>query len=143
MARPAYAPVKQLNRPNTIHFYPRDLQIQPHDVYEAVKCELDTTTTIRCIPELDTGWYNVTFKNEEHCLEIAGLRMNSVSVECEQVNLLHSIVVYVKVPYEMDNNVEVNTFMALIWDSLQHKKASASFRQRHQDGGKKSNDKKS
>ena len=99
-----------LKRPNTVRFYARDLHVTPQDVYDAIKRELGTGDTTTCIAELDTGWYNVTFNNERHCENAAhnGLRMKGMLVQCERMNLLNSVVVYVKAPYEMEDAVVSN-----------------------------------
>ena len=102
-----------LKRPNTVRFYARDLHVTPQDVYDAIERELGTGGTTTCIAEIDTGWYNVTFNNERHCENAArnGLRMKGMLVQCERMNLLNSVVVYVKAPYEMEDAVVSNALM--------------------------------
>ncbi len=94
-----------LNRPNTVRFNTHHLTkgVTPQDVYNAVNHELDTTTTIVCIAELERKWYNVTFDNEEDCECIAqqGMLLHNALIQCERANVRNSVVAYIKAPYEI------------------------------------------
>lgn len=80
--------------------------VTPRDVYKAVNHELDTTSTIVCIAELERNWYNVTFDNEQDCETIAtqGLLLHNALIQCERANIRNSVVAYIKAPYEIPDN---------------------------------------
>ena len=69
--------------------------------------ELETTGTIKCIAELDNGWYNVTFNNGNDCEDIAvnGITLHNTFVQCERANIQNSAVIYIKAPFEMTDQV--------------------------------------
>ena len=80
--------------------------VTPRDVYKAVNHELDSTSTIVCIAELERNWYNVTFDNEQDCETIAsqGLLLHNALVQCERANIRNSVIAYIKAPYEIPDN---------------------------------------
>ena len=102
-----------LKRPNTVRFYARDIGVTPEEAYYAVNREIKTTDTMKCIAELDSGWFNITFDNGKHCEDLAthGLRIQGVIVECERVTLQNSVVAYIKVPFEMSDHVVTSALM--------------------------------
>ena len=107
------ATMAQLARPNTMRFCTRQLDngTAPKEVYNAIEEELGTTETIACIQELNNNWYNVSFDNEKDCDKMVGrgmLLQNSL-IHCERANILNSsVVVYVKCPYEMNDQAVYN-----------------------------------
>lgn len=107
-----YTGTSGVRRPNTVRFSTRGLNkaITPEEVYQAVKKELKTTATIKCIAELENRWYNVTLDNERHCEAIAnyGLILQKVVIQCERASIQSSVVVYVKTPYEFEDQALVN-----------------------------------
>ena len=103
-----------LKRPNTIRFHANHLtRLDAKNVYDAVEVELGTTETIKCIAILNNGWYNVTFDNEIDCESIAmgGVFLQGQLVQCERANIMNSVVVYVKAPYEMSDAAVVSALM--------------------------------
>ena len=102
-----------LKRPNTIRFNARNVDADPEQVYQAINKELESVPTIKCIAHLDSGWYNVSFDNEKDCQQIAqqGIILQGMLMQCERANVQDSVVVYVKVPYEMEDNVVINALM--------------------------------
>ena len=102
-----------LNRPNTIRFCTRQVEkaVTPEDVYNAVEYELDAVETIKCIAEIGNKWFNVTFDNGTDCQTIAahGILLQNTLIQCERTNVANSVVVYVKCPYEMSDQVVTNT----------------------------------
>ena len=93
-----------LKRPNTIRFSVRHNRPTAEQIHD---------NTINCIAELDNSWYNVTFNNERYCETIAtsGLEVNGMLIDCERADIYHSVVVYVKAPYEMSDNVVANALI--------------------------------
>ena len=85
-------------------------KVTPHDVYAAIYKELETTGTIKCIAELDNGWYNVTFNNGNDCEDIAvnGITLHNTFVQCERANIQNSAVIYIKAPFEMTDQVVIS-----------------------------------
>ena len=96
-----------LRRPNTVRFNTKSIPeaVTPEQVYRAVKKELDSVATVKCIAELDNKWYNITFDNERHSEFVAshGLILHQVLVQCERASDRRSVVCYVKVPYEISD----------------------------------------
>lgn len=114
MALYSRAPANALKRPNTIRFNVKYLKkVTPQEVYDAIYHEMDNVSTIKCIAELENGWYNVTFDNEGDCSYIAqyGFYLQETIVQCERTNIQNSAVVYVKAPFEMEDQVVVNALM--------------------------------
>ena len=104
-----------LKRPNTIRFNIRHLKdvVSPEEVYYAIDKEIGTVDTIKCIAPLESGWFNVSFDNEQHCERMAqqGMFLKKVLIQCERANVQNTAVVYVKAPYEMADKVVVNVLM--------------------------------
>ena len=97
----------QLKRPNTIRFRP-DYHVTPDEVYYAANKELEAEEvkgSIKCIAQLNTGWFNVSFDSEAKCQRIAlrGLKINGILINCERTNIHNSVVVYIKATYEMSD----------------------------------------
>ena len=100
-----------LKRPNSVRFNTRHIRdVTPEEVYQAINKELDSVETIKCIASLENSWYNVTFDNEKHCERIAlqGMFLKGILIQCERTNIQNSVVVYVKAPFEMGDDVIVN-----------------------------------
>ena len=107
-------PPVTLKRPNTVRFNARNIpSLQPKEVHDAIVEEIETTTTIKCIASLDSGWYNVTFDNQHDCESVArsGIIVRNGIVACERANILNSVVVYVKAPFEMTDAMIINAIM--------------------------------
>ena len=102
-----------LKRPNTIKFFTNAFEITPEEVYQAVSKELKTTQATKCIAQLDSGWYNITFANEKDSDVIAahGITISGMLLQCERANIFNSVVAYVKAPYEMTDVVVQNALM--------------------------------
>ena len=102
----------QLDRPNTVRFNVRQVKstVTPHEIHAAVNKELHTATTMKCIAELENGWFNVSFNNENDCVQIAtrGMILQQTLIQCERANVQNSAVIYVKAPYEMSDQIVVN-----------------------------------
>ena len=96
-----------LKRPNTIRFQARNLNITSEEVYVAIHRELNSVSTTKCIAPLENGWFNVTFDNDIHSGKIAmqGIKLQGMLIQCESANVRNSAVVYIKVPYEMSDEV--------------------------------------
>lgn len=86
--------------------------VTAQEVFDAIHNELHTDDTIKCIAQLESGWFNITFDNEKHCLDIAryGLYLHDTLITCERTNLSRSTVVYVKTPYEMSDMTLLGAF---------------------------------
>ena len=103
-----------LKRPYTVRFNLRHIQdVTPQDVYNALDKEIGTIATTKCIASLTNGWYNVTFDNEVDCDQITtyGFDLQDTLIQCEKVSVLNSAVIYIKVPYEMTDEVVINALM--------------------------------
>ena len=102
-----------LLRPNTIKFRP-EFRITPEEVYYATNKELEERDTVKCIAELNTGWYNVYFNNEANCEQIAlnGIKVNGILIECERASVQNSVVVYVNAPHEMSDQTVTTALSA-------------------------------
>ena len=81
--------------------------------YYAIDKELRTAETIKCIAQLENGWFNVSFDNEKDCEKIAQevFFVKKMLIQCERANVQNSAVVYVKAPYEMSDTVVTSALM--------------------------------
>ena len=98
----------KLERPRTVRFNVRYLDdVTSQEVLNAVERELKEDAEVKCIAPLNKGWFNITFARERQCVEVArrGLLLQNTRVACERANVMNSIVVYVKAPYEMPDAV--------------------------------------
>ena len=102
-----------LLRPNTIKFRP-EFRITPEEVYYATNKELEERDAVKCIAELNTGWYNVSFNNEANCEQIAlnGIKVNGILIQCERASVHNSVVVYVNAPYQMSDQTVTTALSA-------------------------------
>ena len=102
----------QLNRPNTVRFNTRSMEsrVTPEEIHTAVQKELKSVATLKCIAELENGWFNVSFDNEKDCVQLAnrGMILQKQLIQCERANIQNSAVIYIKVPYEMSDQMVLN-----------------------------------
>ena len=85
-----------LKRPNTVRFNIRNMKkVTPQDVYSAMEKDLRIVSTIKCIAELENGWYNVSFDNGKDCELFAanGIVLHEVIIPCKRVNVQNTAVV--------------------------------------------------
>ena len=90
-----------------------------------VKDHVDSQA-IKCIAELNTGWFNVSFNSEQACESLIsqGIRLDGVVIMCERASLHNSVVTYVKAPYEMSDQTVMTAIIGLWYRSQYQKTAS-------------------
>ena len=76
-------------------------------MYDIIKKDFGSTGPIKCICQLNTGWFNVSFDNTGHCKQLAnnGFKFQGMLIPCERTSVEESVVAYVTAPYEMSDQV--------------------------------------